>query len=202
MIPTFPAFRLITLLRLVGCGSIIQLFSQAVYAQAPLNYTVANNVAINLRGEEINYFYNADRLEGRYNNRLRRFEFLLPLQEVQPADGKSDLDVFLALFQSESAMSDNFQLVVYLPSEMRNFTSLRNGKTMQLTGECTIGGKLYKMPVTMELLYNNNLLRYGFDLEIASTFQPIVVPAALASLNLRLIQLSMQQGSMDIAMIE
>ncbi|QHT70173.1 hypothetical protein GXP67_27770 [Rhodocytophaga rosea] len=165
------------------------------------SYTVANHVEIKLKSKQGNFEFGADGMEGRFNNRLSRFEFMLPWNKVYPQKNTRDLRVFNAVFATDTAATENsaegLRLYVYFPANMRNFTSFSNGRTLFLTGECFIGKTIYKMPVRVEIFYASPMLHYGLDFEIISNFAPIPVDAQ-QRIILKEVELTMRQGNMQV----
>jgi hypothetical protein len=165
-------------------------------AQA-IDFTRSNNVLIHIRGEQNAYSYVGRHFDGRYNSRLRRFEFLMPLQEVYASSSASEMNVFDHVFLNNPLTTDlteGFRLFAYLNERVPSFTEFRNGRTLMLEGECTIGGVTYKMPVTMQVRYLEGALYYSLDTMISYKFQDIVLPAAAAGVQLQYIQVLLRDG--------
>jgi hypothetical protein len=178
-------------------GIILFWFSAfSAHGQA-LDFTRSNNMLINIKGGDNSYAYIGRYLDGRYNSRLRRFEFQMPLNEVYASNSVTEMNVFNTLFLeniSAIELGEGFRLFAYLQESVPSFTDFRNGRTLKLEGECSIGGIKYKMPVTMQVRYLDGALYYSLDTEILSNFQNIVVPAAAAGVKLNMIQFLLRDG--------
>ena len=164
-------------------------------AQA-VDFTRSSNIAINMKGSYNAYTYIGRHFDGRYNSNLRRFEFLMPLNEVYASNSATEMNVFNTVFLERGTaqeIAEGFRLFVYLNERLPNFTDFQNGRTLVLNGECTIGGVKYKMPVTMQVRYQDGALYYSLDTEIKDRFQEIILPAA-AGVQLQYIQLYMSDG--------
>ncbi|MDO1448003.1 hypothetical protein Q0590_17150 [Rhodocytophaga aerolata] len=172
------------------------LFQETAIAQT-IDFTRSTNVLLTMRGSSNSYDYIGRHFDGRYNSRLRRFEFLMPLQEVYASNSATEMNVFNTVFierGTSQELSEGFRLYAYLNESVPNFTDFRNGRTLVLEGECSIGGVKYKMPVTMQVRYQDGALYYSLDTSITNSFQNIVLPAAAAGVQLKQIQVYLRDG--------
>jgi hypothetical protein len=192
--PNYYIFALFTVFIFIGIAA------DSASAQA-IDFTRSTNVLINIKGGENSYGYIGRYFDGRYNSRLRRFEFLMPLNEVYASTSATEMNVFNTVFLDNitaTGQSDGFRLFAYLQESVPSFTEFRNGRTLMLEGECTIGGIKYKMPVTMQVRYLDGALYYSLDTEILSSFQQIHLPAAADGVKLKIIQFLLRDGVMRL----
>jgi hypothetical protein len=167
-------------------------------AQA-IDYTRSSNVLIHMRGDNNAYSYVGKHFDARYNSRLRRFEFQIPLEDVSASTSATEMNVFNTVFlenRTASELTEGFRLFAYMNESVPVFTDFRNGRTLLLKGECSIGGVKYIMPVTMQVRYLDGALYYSLDTNITYNFQDIILPAAAAGVQLKLIQIYLRDGMM------
>ena len=105
---------------LTGCILALICFSRPALAQLGANeYTITRRAELSLLGDTKSYGYTVDQMEGRFNRKLSRFEFRLPLGAVRPVRSAADLLVFKSLFLNNPedgfAAADLVQLWVYMP---------------------------------------------------------------------------------------
>lgn len=143
----------------------------------PNDYTVTRRAEINLQGESISYPYTVDRMEGRFNRQLKRFEFRMPLQAVQPARIAADIIVLKSVFRnSPDAIinpSDLLQLWVYVPENTRDFQNFRNAQTLTLPADFIINGNVYRTSVAMNLFYSAGTLKYGIGMNMDAGLETV-----------------------------
>lgn len=173
------------------------IFLSTPAAAQAIDFTRSKDVMLTIRGDQNAYAYIGRHFDGRYNSRLRRFEFLMPLQEVYASNNATEMNVFNTVFIEKGTaqeLAEGFRLYVSLNESVPNFTDYRNGRTLVLEGECSIGGVKYKMPVTMQVRYLDGALYYSLDTAINYNFQDIILPAAAAGVQLQHIQVYMRDG--------
>ncbi len=166
-------------------------------------YTVTHRVELNLLGDKKNFLFQSDWMEGRFNNRLQRFEFRMPLQYVKAVSTSGDLSVFNAVFMDNPnrvADADDIMLLwVYMPDGTRNFEAFRNPVTLTLAADCIINGKTYRTPVAMNLFFSGNLLKYGLDLTMDTIFETVASNRSFKGSPLRKFQLLVRESEMKVA---
>lgn len=166
-------------------------------------YTVTHRVELNLLGDKKNFLFQSDWMEGRFNNRLQRFEFRMPLQYVKAVSTSGDLSVFNAVFMDNPnrvADADDIMLLwVYMPDGTRNFEAFRNPVTLTLAADCIINGKTYRTPVAMNLFFSGNLLKYGLDLTMDTIFETVASNRSFKGGPLRKFQLLVRESEMKVA---
>ena len=182
-------------------GCLLLAFIHSLRAQTT-NVIANNTVEIMLKGNKHVYAFGANRLSNRFDYNQSQFEFELPLDAVHGLNKRSDLAIFRAVFlgndPDSSDIPANFRLVVPMPDYGEGFNQYRTVQTLRLTGECTLGGRFYKVPVRMELFYTDNMLYYDLALELTAGGRPIQVPFTIASLELDEIQLFVPDGKMEV----
>lgn len=180
--------------------------SRPALAQLGANeYTITRNAELSLLGDNKSYGYTIDQMEGRFNQKLSRFEFRLPLGAVRAVRSPADLLVFKSVFLNnpEDAFqpADLVQLWVYMPENTRNFDNYRNGKTITLNADFVVNGNVYRTPVAMNLFYSAGILRYGLDMSMNPAF---AVPSGTGFSGgpLRKLQMLVRESEMNVAFNE
>jgi hypothetical protein len=176
------------------------------YAQVGTNeFTISRKAEISLQGEGGNYRYTIDRLEGRFNRQLKRFEFRMPMGGVRSDRNPADLSVLKSIFLfSPDAMigqSDLVQLWVYVPDNTRNFTEYRNARTITLPADLIVNGNTYRTPVAMNLFYSAGILKYGLDLNMRTPLET-ASSSSFAGNAGRKLQVLVRDSEMNIAYTE
>lgn len=172
------------------------LSAQVVDAQN-MQYTGGSPVLINISDGKKSHEFTTPKIKGRFNNRLKRFEFLLSLKDVQTKHPSSFFtNLFNFIFHPDQ--SSELQMQVYVPSELRGFEDFINPQTLHLTGQVAIAGKNYELPVTMSLKYANGTLYYGFQGKVSSDFGTVTASANEKPVNPRQIQFVVRQSPMGV----
>jgi hypothetical protein len=138
-----------------------------------MQYTGGSSVFISISDGKKSYEFTTPQIKGRYNNRLRRFEFLMSVQNAAPRHLVPQIGAFLtSLFNSvfRPDQSEGVQLLVYMPDETRNFDAFVNSRRLTLPGEVVVAGQSYKVPVTMTLKLTGPTLYYGLQGNITADF--------------------------------
>lgn len=175
---------------------LLSLAVSAVYAQN-MQYTGGSSVYISLSDGQKSYEFTTPQIKGRYNNRLKRFEFILSVQNVAPRQiGAFLISLFNSIFHPDQ--SQEVQLYVYLPTETRNFENFINPQTLLLNGQVNIAGKLYAVPITMNVKYTSKTLYYGLQGNISSDFGAITAAADEKPIHLREIQFVVPESPMGV----
>ncbi len=166
-----------------------------------MQYTGGSSVRINISDGKKSYEFTTPQIKGRYNTRLKRFEFVMMVSEVAPKQNNS---FFLSLFNFifHTDQSDQVNMYAYLPSETRNFESFVNPKTLLLTGQVEIAGKTYQLPITMNLKYTSGTLYYGLQGQFSSDFGSITASADEKPIRPREIQFVVPESPMGIYLEE
>ncbi len=166
------------------------------------DYTVTRNAELSLQGETRSYGYTVDKLEGRFNQQLRRFEFRMPLGAVRPVRSPADLLVFKSVFfnnpEAPINPGDFLQLWVYVPDNTRNFDDFRNARTVTLAADLIVNGTTYRTPVAMNLFYSAGTLKYGLDMSMNTAFVTAST-AAFSGGPLRKLQMLVRESEMNVA---
>ncbi len=194
------------LFRLTICMLAVICASRPALAQLGANeYTITRNAELSLLGDTKSYGYTVDQMEGRFNRKLSRFEFRLPLGAVRPVRSAADLLVFKSVFLNnpEEAFesADLVQLWVYMPDNTRNFDNYRNAKTLTLDADFIVNGNVYRTPVAMNLFYSAGILKYGLDMSMNPAF---AVPSGTGFSGgpLRKLQMLVRESEMNVAFNE
>lgn len=162
-----------------------------------MQYTGGNPVLINILDGKKNYSFTVPHIKGRYNGKLKRFEFLMTVSEVSTKSNSSFLlSLFNFIFHPDQ--SDEVNMYVYLPTETRSFENFINPKTLLLTGQIEIAGKAYQLPITMNLKYSNSTLYYGMQGQVASDFGIMAATDNEKEIHLREIQFVVPESPMGI----
>ncbi len=191
---------------IILAGMLLAIVCTGVKAQVnPGDYTITKRVEISLLGATKTYLFQSDWLEGRFNNRLHRFEFRMPLQYVRALQNAADLSVFNTVFMDNPDAlpdADNMmQLWVYLPngSGNQNFEAYRNPVMITLAADCIINGKTYRTPIAMNLFFSGNLLKYGLDLNMDTVFETAASNTTFSGGPLRRLQLLVRESEMKVS---
>ena len=188
---------------LTGCILAVFCFSSPALAQlGTSDYTITRNAELSLLGDTKSYGYTVEQMEGRFNRKLSRFEFRLPLGSVRPVRNAADLQVFKSLFLNnpEAAFeaADFVQLWVYMPENSRNFDNFRNARTVTLDADFVVNGNVYRTPVAMSLFYSAGILKYGLDMSM----NPAFAAAGFSGGPLRKLQMLVRESEMNVAFNE
>ena len=171
-------------------------FSQVADAQNT-QYTGGSSVLISISDGRKSHEFTAPQIKGRFNNRLKRFEFLLSIKDVNTKNpGLFFTNLFNSIFHPDQ--SNELQMQVYVPSELRGFEDFTNPQTLQLTGQVVIAGKNHELPVTMSLKYSNGTLYYGLQGKVSSDFGIITASADEKPMHPRQIQFVVRQSPMGV----
>lgn len=174
----------------------IFLCTQAADAQS-VQYTGGSSVLISISDGQKSYEFTAPQIRGRFNNRLKRFEFLLGIQNVSTKQsGSFFMNLFNSIFHPDQ--SGELQMQVNLPSELRNFKGFANPQTLNLTGQIDIAGKTYQLPVTMSMKYGNGTLYYGLQGNVSSDFGIITASTGEKPVRPRQIQFIVRESLMGV----
>lgn len=192
---------------LAGCILALICFSRPALAQFGTNeYTITRNAELSLLGDTKSYGYTVDQLEGRFNRKLSRFEFRLPLGSVRPVRSAADLLVFKSVFLNNPddafEAADLLQLWVYMPENTRNFDNFRNARTVTLDAEFVVNGNVYRTPVAMNLFYSAGILKYGLDMSMNPAFAATTSGAGFSGSPLRKLQMLVRESEMNVAFTE
>ncbi|MDJ1491333.1 hypothetical protein QNI19_00245 [Cytophagaceae bacterium DM2B3-1] len=164
-----------------------------------MQFTGSNPMLISISDGKKNYLFTAPEIKGRYNNRLKRFEFVLMVANISPKPNNSLL-VSLFNFIFHPDQSEEVRMFAYLPSETRGFEGFVNPRTLLLTGQIEIAGKSYQLPITMNLKYTSGILYYGLQGLIASDFGIIASTGEEKEIHPREIQFVIPESPMGIYM--
>ena len=172
-------------------------FCKVVNAQNT-QYTGGSPVLINISDGQQSYGFTAPKIKGRFNNRLKRFEFLLSIADVKTKQvGAFFTNLFNSVFHPDQ--SGELQMQVYAPSELRGFEGFANPQTLNLTGQVDINGKNYQLPVTMNVKYSNGTLYYGLQANVSSAdFGTINSADDEKSVHLRQVQFIVRESQMGV----
>lgn len=162
-----------------------------------MQYTGGSSVIINISDGKKSHEFTTPKIKGRFNNRLKRFEFLLSIKDVQTRHPSSFFtNLFNFIFHPDQ--SNELQMYVYVPSELRGFEEFINPQTLHLTGQVAIAGKNYELPVTMSLKYSNGTLYYGFQGKVSSDFGTVTASTNEKPVHPRHIQFLVRQSPMGV----
>jgi hypothetical protein len=191
---------------LAGCMLAVVCCYRPALAQLAANeYTLTRRAELSLLGDTKSYGYTVDQMEGRFNRKLSRFEFRLPLEAVRPVRNAADLLVFKSVFLNnpEEAFqpADFVQLWVYMPENTRNFDNFRNARTITLEADFVVNGNVYRTPVAMNLFYSAGILKYGLDMSMNPAFAAPTT-TGFSGGPLRKLQMLVRESEMNVAFNE
>ncbi|MGK7397649.1 MAG: hypothetical protein ACNS62_23955 [Candidatus Cyclobacteriaceae bacterium M3_2C_046] len=156
---------------------VIFLFSSPLFCNSQnIIYDGSDNVNIILDGYQNNFEYQSEEFMAQFDRDKKQFEFIIPLNSIEPADKDARIELIHNLFRPH--IFEKIKITTYLPKNLLSLKDFRDPQKYELDAMLSLFGSEFEAPLVLSLLSSQNALFYNLRVNVDLNKYQVVIPEA------------------------